>query len=70
MHLGLQDPRVTGTNDPITGTNDARTSAFTFALPDGHRPTVRGFGSFVATMGGAYLFLPSLDGLRWIASLH
>ena len=69
MHLGLHDPRVTGTNDPITGTNEPPTSAFTFALPDGRRHTVRGFGSFVETMGGAYLFLPSLDGLRWIASL-
>ena len=68
VHLGLHDPRVTGTNDPITGTNDPGTSAFTFALPDGRRHTVRGFGSFVETMGGAYLFLPSLDGLRWIAS--
>ncbi|HUR23621.1 MAG TPA: hypothetical protein VMZ73_07095 [Acidimicrobiales bacterium] len=69
VHLGLHDPRVTGTNDPITGTNDPRTSAFTFALPDGRRHTVRGFGSFVETMGGAYLFLPSLDALRWIGSL-
>jgi deferrochelatase/peroxidase EfeB len=68
VHLGLHDPRVTGTNDPITGTNDPGTSAFSFASPDGRRHTVRGFGSFVETMGGAYLFLPSLDGLRWIGS--
>ena len=69
VHLGLHDPRVTGTNDPITGTNDPRTSAFTFALPDGRQHTVRGFRSFVETMGGAYLFLPSINGLRWISSL-
>jgi hypothetical protein len=46
VHLGLLDLRVTGTDDPLTGTNDLRTRAFTFALPDGRRPTVRGFGSF------------------------
>ena len=68
VHLGLHDPRVTGTNDPITGTNDPRTSAFTFATPDGRWHTVRSFPSFVETMGGAYLFLPSMRGLHWIAS--
>ena len=68
LNLGLHDPRITGTNDALSGTNDPATSRFEIPL-DGEAPIVLGgFGSFVTTRGGAYTFLPSLTALRWIAA--
>jgi deferrochelatase/peroxidase EfeB len=67
-NLGLQDPRVTGTNDPIIGNNDEAFSLF--MLPVGSSSIeLRGFSSFVNTRGGAYLFLPSISALKYLASL-
>ena len=68
INQGLLHPAITGTNDPLTGTNDAATGSFSFATgPDGWQ-TVRNLPSFVETMGGAYLFQPSLPAIDWIAS--
>ena len=68
INLGLQDPRITGTNDPLTGNNDECYSAFT--IPVGTSSIVlRGFPSFVLTRGGAYLFLPSMSGVRHLAGM-
>ena len=67
LHLGLQDPSITSTNDPLVGANDGSTGAFQF-FAEGEWRTVRGLPSFVQTMGGAYLFVPSMKGLEWIAS--
>ena len=35
LNLGLQDPRITGSNDPISGTNDPGTSWFDLPLKSG-----------------------------------
>ncbi len=65
-NLGLQDPRITGTNDPLIGNNDPDFSAFHLPVGDG---TIgfTGFPRFVHTRGGAYLFVPSLPALRHLA---
>jgi len=68
INLGLQDPTITGTNDPLIGANDQRTSSFTFSTGSGDRQTISGLPRFVETMGGAYCFLPSLTAIDWIAS--
>lgn len=69
INLGLQDPGITGTNDPLVGTNDPRTSSFTFWTLEHQWLTLTGISSFTETMGGAYCFVPSMPALRWIASL-
>lgn len=56
--------------DVITGTNDPAGSIFEIPQPDGKPPLqIRGFSSFVTTLGGAYCFLPSITALRFIAGL-
>ncbi len=63
INLGLSDPRVTATNDPVVGNNDPTFSVV--RIPTAAGPIeIRGFGRFVHTRGGAYLFLPSLRALR------
>ncbi|WKA26910.1 Dyp-type peroxidase [Bradyrhizobium roseum] len=69
LNLGLQDPRITGSNDPITGTNDPATSWFDLPLKSGGTIRLRGFPEFVSTRGGAYTFLPSLSAIRYLGSL-
>lgn len=67
INLGLQDPRITSTNDPLTGRNEESTSSFTFF--DGRDwHTVPRLSAFVETMGGAYCFHPSMKAIEWIAS--
>ena len=68
INLGLQDPRITGSNDPLLGANEE--DASWFDLPTNKGPVrLRGFPRFVRTRGGAYTFLPSINALRWIGSL-
>lgn len=69
LNLGLQDPRITGSNDPITGTNDPDTSWFDLPLKSGGTIRLRGLPQFVSTRGGAYTFLPSLSAIRFLGSL-
>jgi deferrochelatase/peroxidase EfeB len=69
LNLGLQDPRITGSNDPITGTNDPDTSWFDLPLKSGSTIRLRGLREFVSTRGGAYTFLPSLSAIRYLGSL-
>ncbi len=69
LNLGLQDPRITGSNDPITGTNDPATSWFDLPLKSGGTIRLRGLPEFVSTRGGAYTFLPSLSAIRYLGSL-
>jgi deferrochelatase/peroxidase EfeB len=69
LNLGLQDPRITGSNDPITGTNDPDTSWFDLPLKSGSTIRLRGLPEFVSTRGGAYTFLPSLSAIRYLGSL-
>jgi hypothetical protein len=68
MNLGLQDPRITGTNDAVVGANDEKYSCF--RLPVGSTTIeLRGFPRFVRTRGGAYCFLPTLSGIRYLGSM-
>ena len=69
INLGLQDPRITGSNDPLLGSNQANSSWF--ELPTSQGPIrLQGFPQFVRTRGGAYTFFPSVSALRWIGSLQ
>ncbi len=69
LNLGLQDPEITGTNDPMLGANVPETSAFDLTLSDGGHIALRGFPRFVTTRGGAYTFLPSLTAIRYLSAL-
>lgn len=69
LNLGLEDPHITGTNDPLLGANDPLISYFDIDLEDGEYIRLRGLPRFVKTRGGAYTFLPSLPALRWLATI-
>lgn len=66
LNLGLQDPRVTGTNDPLAGANDGVTASFEWTTSAGERVVLRELPSFVRTLGGAYCFVPTIRAIRWI----
>ncbi len=68
LNLGLQDPRVTGTNDPLVGANEAPTSRFDATDTAGTPAVLRDLPRFVQTRGGAYCFLPSRQAMKWITS--
>jgi deferrochelatase/peroxidase EfeB len=68
LNLGLQDPRITGSNDPITGANDPDTSWFDLPLKSGDTIRLRRLPEFVSTRGGAYTFLPSLKAIEYLGS--
>ena len=68
LNLGLQDPRITGSNDPLLGKNDPKHSWFDIPLPSGNRIRLRGIPRFVWCRGGSYLFLPSIPAIRYLAS--
>jgi deferrochelatase/peroxidase EfeB len=68
-NLGLQDPRITGSNDPLIGANDPATSWFDIPLTSGATIRLRGLPRFVQTRGGAYTFLPSLAAIRYLGAL-
>jgi deferrochelatase/peroxidase EfeB len=70
LNLGLQDPRVTGSNDPVVGANEPGTSWFDLPLKSGATIRLRGLPRFVQTRGGAYTFLPSLSAIRFLGSLN
>jgi deferrochelatase/peroxidase EfeB len=69
LNLGLQDPRVTGSNDPLLGANEAETSWFDIPLKSGATIRMRGLPRFVWTRGGAYTFLPSIPAIKYLAAL-
>ncbi len=68
INTGLQDPRITGTNDPLVGDNDGRNSEFRWTTSDNRQIVTRRLPSFAFTQGGAYHFMPSIPGLRWIGA--
>ncbi len=69
LNLGLLDPRLTGSNDPLLGANEA--DASWFVLPTrGGSITLREIPRFVRTRGGAYTFLPGMGALRWIGGFR
>jgi deferrochelatase/peroxidase EfeB len=69
LNLGLQDPRITGSDDPILGANDPKTSWFDLPLKSGRTIRLRGLPRFVWTQGGAYTFLPSIAAIRFLGSM-
>lgn len=69
INLGLQDPTITGDNDPLLGANSAETSRFVLKLPGGAKFPLHGLPRFIQTRGGAYTFLPGLTAIRYLASL-
>jgi deferrochelatase/peroxidase EfeB len=69
LNLGLQDPRVTGSNDPLLGANDPVTSWFDLPLQGGDKIRLHGLPRFVTTKGGAYTFLPSISAIGYLGSL-
>lgn len=75
LNLGLNAPEITGSNDPLLGANTPKTSWFDLNLwtDDGHtrmeKHRIYGLPRFVTTRGGAYTFLPSLAGIRYLAGL-
>lgn len=70
LNLGLQDPDITGSNDPLLGANTPETSWFDL-LTRVQGETIRLYGlpRFVTVRGGAYTFLPSLKAIRYLAQL-
>lgn len=69
INLGLQDPRITGTNDPLLGANRPETSRLDIPLASGKTIRLYGIPRFVRTRGGAYTFLPGIPAIRYLASL-
>lgn len=69
LNVGLQDPRITGSNDPIAGASEAITGWFDMQLKSGATIQLRGMPRFVHTRGGAYTFLPSVSAIRHLGSL-
>ena len=69
LNLGLQDPRITGSNDPLVGANDPATSWFDLPLKSGGTIRLDGLPRLVTTRGGAYTFLPSLSAIRFLGAL-
>jgi len=58
--------------DVFLGVNDPSSSSFTLAAPgkNGKNNThVTGFSRMITTRGGAYCFLPSITGLRYLSTL-
>lgn len=66
LQLGMQDPRLTGSNDALIGSNSSEFAWFDLPHSGGvHR--LRGIPQFVTVRGGAYTMLPSLNALRSFA---
>ena len=56
--------------DPLIATQDPAESIFVMPQADGGPPIeVTGLESFVTTKGAAYLFLPSIRAIKFIANL-
>jgi deferrochelatase/peroxidase EfeB len=55
--------------DPIVGANSQSSSDFTLPTSPTSSVKISGFERFVITRGSAYCFLPSVTGLRYIASI-
>ncbi|MGA7316545.1 MAG: hypothetical protein WBX22_21545 [Silvibacterium sp.] len=54
--------------DPLIGANSPSSSVFSIPTSPTSSVKVSGFARFVVTRGSAYCFLPSVTGLRYIAS--
>lgn len=62
-----------GVNDPTLEVEEPGASSFTIAAIGGERgsnnKTIAGYSRMVTTRGGAYVFFPSITGLRYLAAL-
>lgn len=76
LNLGLNSPEITGSNDPLLGANTVETSWFDLNLWAKDDPKtmtkhrIHGLPRFVTTRGGAYTFLPTIAGIRYLAGLR
>jgi Dyp-type peroxidase family len=62
-------PGISGTRDPVLGSNEDGTGKFFIPVQGKGRVVVSGFSRLVTTRGGAYGFLPSLTALRYLSSM-
>jgi deferrochelatase/peroxidase EfeB len=69
VNVGLLDPRVTGSNDPLIGANAVETGWFDLLLKSGATIRLRSLPRFVTTQGGAYTFLPSVAAIGYLGAL-
>jgi deferrochelatase/peroxidase EfeB len=75
LNLGLNSPDITGSNDPLLGANTPLTSWFDMYLWEkGDAPVIKthriyGLPRFVTTRGGAYTFLPTVTGIKYLSVL-
>jgi Dyp-type peroxidase family len=53
--------------DPLLGTNDVNDSIFKIPQAEGEPIVLEGFPQFIKTRGSAYVFLPSITALKYIA---
>ncbi len=56
------------TKDPLLGAHGEGAGSFSIPRP-GAPVVLEGFSRFVTTRGGAYCFLPSISGIRYLANL-
>jgi deferrochelatase/peroxidase EfeB len=57
------------TKDPVIGSHTDGAGSFSIPQPEG-AVVLHGLSSFVTTRGGAYCFLPSISGIRYLAGLR
>lgn len=69
INLGLHDPTITGSNDPLLGANTPETSWFDMTLPDGGSIRIQGIPRLITARGGAYTFLPSIAAIKYLSEL-
>jgi hypothetical protein len=69
-HSGPASSRALWSKDPLIGTQDPAESIFVIPQANGEPPIeVKGLSTFVTTKAAAYLFLPSITAIKFIASL-
>lgn len=69
INLGLHDPSITGSNDPMIGANVLDMSWFDLQCKGGYKIRLRQIPRFVTTRGGVYAFLPSMSAITYLATL-
>jgi arachidonate 15-lipoxygenase len=65
INIGLQDPRITGTDDPIIGASTDGT--FSIPIPGQDPIVLRHVPKLTTTRASAYLFVPSISAIRYLA---
>jgi hypothetical protein len=65
---GIFAPGLGRSRDPLIGAGDGADGTFPVPVPGG-RTVLTDLPRLVTTRGGAYCFVPSLTGIRYIAGL-